>query len=196
RSETPGSLERGRAGPVAPGGISGHVLEHAPQRADVLDRDAEAVDALLDQVVAGARRLRGDERQARAGGLLHRHAPGLGAGRHDEAVRGAVPAVQILGRNVAEQASGRARERPDEGRIGAVADEDQLTRHPVEGAREDIHALLAREAADAEEHAAVKAALGPELVSTARRRGGLDGVRRDRDLLAGNPEGLYVLGRG
>src|SRR2546421_7926888 len=137
-----GELQRPGARSVSEGLVDCDAGQRAPQRLHVLDRHPEAVHALLDQVVAGARRLARDEREPRRRGLRHRHPPRLRPRRHHERVRGRVPVDQLLALDAAEQAHPRAGEGGYMLAVGAVADEHELAWYSVEGADEHVDSLL------------------------------------------------------
>src|SRR5438105_8845217 len=160
-----GELERPLARPLTECLVLRDADERPAQRMHVLDRDAEAVHALLDQVMARPRRLRRDQRKSRRGRLLPRHTPCPRAPRHYVRVRGRVPAEQLVPVYAADQADAVAGERLDLRSVGPVADEDELAGDAVEGLGQYVDALLRREPAHAEEGAAVEPQLSPELLS-------------------------------
>ncbi len=105
------------------------------QRFDVARGNAEAVDAVLDQVPRGAHRVRRDERQTGGCGLVQRHSPGLRARRQHERVGGRIPArAARRGRRGRGSASAPARAAREPLLLRARAGDHELSVDPVERA--------------------------------------------------------------
>src|SRR3954464_2524688 len=91
------------AGAEAPLRIDGDLRQRLGERRRVVDGDAVAVDAVLDQAVAAARRLARHQRETGRGRLVQHHAPRLRPRWENEAVRTRIELRQLLARELAEQ---------------------------------------------------------------------------------------------